>query len=141
MGRACPGLIVGVVATRFLPPTAALVVLLGLTGCGGAGPSVNVLRNADQAELPPAQAEHQFVEELRTVASRVRVRPSAEVDGVDALHLTGRTEAGEVTAVTDQYIAFVKGAYYVVTFSYGTTTPRAQREDEVGSMLDSWTWG
>jgi len=103
--------------------------------------NVNVLRNADQSELPPAQAEHQFVEELRTVASRVQVRPAAEVDGVDALHLTGRTEAGEVTAVTDQYIVFVKGAYYVLTFSYGTTTPRSQREDEVGAMLDSWTWG
>jgi hypothetical protein len=102
--------------------------------------NVNVLRNADQAELPPAQAEGQFTEELRTVASRVEVRPPARIDGVAALHLTGRTDAGEVTALTDQYIAFVDGAYYVVTFSYDRGTPRAQRRTEVASMLDSWSW-
>jgi hypothetical protein len=103
--------------------------------------NVNVLRNADQLELPDTQAEHQFAEELRTVATRVRVQPEVTIDGVDALHLTGRTEAGEVTALTDQYIAYVRGAYYVVTFSYGTGTPRAQHQQEVASMLDSWTWG
>src|SRR3712207_5745434 len=37
--------------------------------------NVNVLRNADQDQLPPAQAEVQFTDELRTVASRVRVLP------------------------------------------------------------------
>jgi hypothetical protein len=103
--------------------------------------NVNVLRNADQAELPPAQAEGQFTDELRTVATRVQVRPAVTVGGVDALHLTGRTEAGEVTALTDQYIAYVDGAYYVVTFSYGAGTPGAQRRAEVASMLDSWAWG
>jgi hypothetical protein len=103
--------------------------------------NVNVLRNADQAELPPAQAEQQFTDELRTVASRVEVQPPASIDGVDVLHLTGRTDAGEVTARTDQYVAFVDRAYYVVTFSYGTSTPRRQREEEVAAMLDSWSWG
>jgi len=102
--------------------------------------NVNVLRNADQSELPPAQAEHQFVEELGTVAKRVRVQPSATVDGIDALHLTGRTVAGEVTALTDQYIAFVDGTYFVVTFSYDADTPRSQRTGEVASMLRSWAW-
>ena len=102
--------------------------------------NVNVLRNADQSELPPAQAEHQFVEELGTVAKRVEVQPSARVDGVDALHLTGRTVAGKVTALTDQYIAYVDDAYFVVTFSYDSRTPRRERQDEVGSMLSSWAW-
>ncbi len=100
-----------------------------------------MLRNADQVELPPAQAEGQFTDELRTVASRVRVRPPARVGGVDALHLAGRTEAGEVTAVTEQYIAFVDDAYYVVTFSHDEGTPPAQREQEIAAVLDSWRWG
>jgi len=103
--------------------------------------NVNVLRNADQDQLPPAQAEVQFTDELRTVASRVRVLPPARVDGVEALHLTGRTDAGEVTALTDQYIAYVGDAYYVLTFSYDRSTPRARRVSEIGAMLDSWTWG
>jgi hypothetical protein len=103
--------------------------------------NVNVLRNADQTELPAAQAEEQFTDELRTVATRVRVQPTARVDGVDVLHLSGRTGTGAVTAVTDQYIAYVAGAYYVVTFSYGTGTPRPEREDEVAAMLGSWAWG
>ncbi len=103
--------------------------------------NVNVLRNDDQAELPVAQAERQFADELRTVASRVQVQPQATVDDVDAIHLTGRTDAGGVTALTDQYITFVDGAYYIVTFSYGAATPAGQREQEVSSMLASWTWG
>jgi hypothetical protein len=102
--------------------------------------NVNVLRNADQAQLPPAQAEEQFTGDLATVASRVEVRPPVTIGGVDALHLTGRTDAGEVTAVTDQYVAYVAGAYYVVTFSFDRGTPRPQREDEISSVLDSWTW-
>jgi hypothetical protein len=103
--------------------------------------NVNVLRNADQAQLPPAQAEHQFVEELGTVAKRVQVQPATRVDGVEVLHLTGRTVAGEVTALTDQYIAYVDDVYFVVTFSYDSGTPSRQREAEVASMLDSWAWG
>ena len=106
----------------------------------GFSDNVNVLRNADQAQLPRAEAEQQFADELRTVASRVEVEPPATVDGVDAVHLTGRTRAGEVTALTDQYICFVDGAYYVLTFSYGAGTPRQQREQELAAMLDSWTW-
>jgi hypothetical protein len=102
--------------------------------------NVNVLRNADQAELPPAQAEHQFVEELGTVAEGVKVQPAATVDGVEVLHLSGRTVAGEVTALTDQYIAYVDDVYFVVTFSYDSGTPRIQRKAEVASMLASWTW-
>ena len=102
--------------------------------------NVNVLRNADQSELPPAQAEHQFVEELGTVAKRVEVQTATRVDGVRALHLTGRTVAGEVTALTDQYIAFVDGTYFVVTFSYDADTPRSQRTGEVAAMLRSWAW-
>ena len=103
--------------------------------------NLNVLRNADQAELPRAEAEQQFADELRTVASRVEVEPQATVDGVAAVHLTGRTKAGEVTALTDQYICFVEGTYYVITFSYGAGTPAPQRERERSAMLDSWTWG
>ena len=103
--------------------------------------NVNVLRNAEQPEVPAAEAERQFAEELATVASRVRVEPRVEVDGVEAVHLTGRTEAGEVTALTDQYVAYADGAYVVITFSYGADTPRAQREEEVSSMLASWAWG
>ena len=103
--------------------------------------NINVLRNADQVALPPAQAEHQFAEELRTVAERVEVRRAATVDGVEALHLTGLTVAREVTAVTDQYIAYVDGAYFVVTFSFATDTPPVQRQEEIAAMLDSWTWG
>ena len=106
----------------------------------GFSDNVNVLRNADQAELPRAAAEQQFADELRTVASRVEVEPQATVDGVAAVHLTGRTKAGEVTALTDQYICFVEGTYYVVTFSYGAGTPAPQRERERSAMLDSWTW-
>jgi hypothetical protein len=102
--------------------------------------NVNVLRNADQDKLPPAQAEEQFTEELQTVASRVEVQPPTRIDGVAALHLTGRTESGEVMAVTDQYIAYVHRAYYVVTFVHEKSTPRTQREAEVATMLDSWTW-
>jgi hypothetical protein len=117
----------------------------GAVNAGQAGQpfidNVNVLRNADQVELPPAQAEEQFADELRTVATRVEVRPPVHVDGVEALHLTGRTDAGEVTALTDQFIVHVDGAYFVVTFSFGDGTPRAQRKDAVDSMLDSWTWG
>ena len=107
----------------------------------GFSDNVNVLRNADQAELPRAAAEQQFADELRTVASRVEVEPQATVDGVDAVHLTGRTKAGEVTALTDQYICFVDGTYYVVTFSYGADTPERRRERELAAMLDSWSWG
>ena len=103
--------------------------------------NVNVLRNADQPELPTAQAERQFAEELGTVASEVRVEEPADVAGVDAVHLTGRTRAGEVIAHTDQYICWVDEAYYVITFSYGDQTPPAQREEEVAAMLASWTWG
>ena len=102
--------------------------------------NVNVLRNADQDRLPPAQEEHQFLEELRTVVDRVRLRPSITVDGVAAMRLTGRTVAGEVTALIDQYIAFVAGTYFVVTFSHSAETPRTQREGEVASVLGSWTW-
>jgi hypothetical protein len=103
--------------------------------------NLNVLRNPEQAELPPAQAERQFADELGTVASKVRVAQRATVDGVRALHLTGRTEAGEVVALTDQYVCYVDGTYYVTTFSYGSGTPRAQRRQEVSAMLASWSWG
>ena len=103
--------------------------------------NVNVLRNADLAELPPAEAERQFAEELGTVASEVRVDEPADVAGVEAVHLTGRTRAGDVVAFTDQYICYVEDAYYVITFSYGEQTPRAQQEEEVSAMLASWTWG
>jgi hypothetical protein len=43
-------------------------------------------------------------------------------------------------ALTDQFISFVDGAYYVVTFSYSTATPQADREEEVAAMLASWAW-
>lgn len=102
--------------------------------------NVNVLRNADQTELPVATAERQFADELGTVASRVRVEDPTTIDGVPAVHLSGRTRAGEVVALTDQFIAFVDDAYYVVTFSYSTGTPDAQRADEVAAMLASWAW-
>jgi hypothetical protein len=103
--------------------------------------NVNVLREADQAELPPSQAERQFAQELGTVASKVRVEDRTEIDGVRAIHLTGRTKAGQVLALTDQYVCFVGGASYVVTFSFGCTTPAARRTEEVDSMLASWSWG
>lgn len=103
--------------------------------------NVNVLRNAQQAEVPPAQGERQFADELGTVASRVRVEQRTTIDGVRALHLTGRTKAGTVLALTDQYVCYVDGAYYVTTFSYGSGTPRARREEEVSAMLASWRWG
>ena len=103
--------------------------------------NVNVLRNADQAELPLPRVERQFAAELRTVASRVRVQERVTIDGVGAVHLTGRTETGDVVALTDQYVGFVGGASYVITFSYGSATPSAQRREEVSSMLASWNWG
>ena len=103
--------------------------------------NVNVLRNAGQPELPTAQAERQFAEELGTVASEVRVEEPADIAGVDAVHLTGRTRAGDVVAHTDQYICWLDDTYYVLTFSYGDQTPAAEREEEVAAMLGSWTWG
>ncbi len=95
----------------------------------------------DQAEVPAAQAQQQFADQLRTVASKVQVQPKATVDGVDAVHRSGRTDASGVTAVTDQYTSYVDGAYFIVTFSYRGETPAAQREQEVSSMLASCTWG
>ena len=103
--------------------------------------NLNVLRNGDQVELPEAEAERQFAEELGTVAKRVQVLPRTTVGGVGALHLTGRTDAGAVTVLTDQYISFVDGAYYLVTFSHSHRTPPDQRRQEVSTVLDSWAWG
>ena len=47
----------------------------------------------------------------------------------------------EVVALTDQYICFVDGASYVITFSYDSGTPQDRREEEVAAMLASWRWG
>jgi hypothetical protein len=102
--------------------------------------NVNVLRNPVQQELPAGRAERRFADELGTVASRVRIEDRTTVGGVPALHLTGRTRAGKVVALTDQYVAFVDRAYYVITFSYGSGTPQHRREHEVAAMLASWDW-
>jgi hypothetical protein len=118
---------------------------LGLMDTEGQDPrfadNVNVLVGAPYPAFSPEEAEQTFLEELSGFARQAKVLPRVEIDDRGAVHLAGRTPVGRIKVYTEQYAAYVDETWYIVTFSHGPDSTAAEREEDMSTVLDSWTWG
>jgi hypothetical protein len=102
--------------------------------------NVNVIVGAPYPAFSPEEAEQTFLEELRGFAKQAKVLPRVEIDDRGAVHLAGRTPVGKIEVFTEQYAAYVDETWYIVTFSHGPDRTEADREEDMSTVLDSWTW-
>lgn len=106
----------------------------------GYADNVNVIRTENLPEMTADQAEKALVAEVKRVATDVEVQPRREIDGVESLHITGRTTVAKVKVRTEQFASYVDKTWYIITFSFSPKTPDAERQQQTESILDSWHW-
>lgn len=83
-------------------------------------------------------ATKQQLEEADTTDIELHVRTA--IDGVETVHLSGIVEQPGRTYTVDQFNAVRDKVSYIVTFSYDTAVPKAERLDEVNAVLTTWKW-
>jgi hypothetical protein len=113
-----------------------------LTDDDGFADNINVIR-LDPAPIKEAGAlEKALVKELEGAgAKKVTVRDRIQMDGDTAVHIASEFTQSGATYLTEQYDAIHDGVSYVVTFSFSTDVPQADRAKTAGSVLATWKWG
>ena len=63
-----------------------------------------------------------------------------QVDGEQGVRLTYRQDVRGIDVLTVEVIAAHGDSGYIVAFSFAPTVAKAEREDVVTGVMDSWTW-
>ncbi|MFT4221199.1 MAG: hypothetical protein QM611_11895 [Microbacterium sp.] len=91
--------------------------------------------------VTPDEVESAGFDELESVgATDVTVGERVTVAGSESAHLSASMSANGQEYVIEQYYTTDDQQTYVVTFSFSSSVPQADREALAASVLATWTW-
>lgn len=103
--------------------------------------TLNVILGPGSGETP-GEIETNGVVYLETVvgATEVQVRPRVIIAGSETAHISAQLSRNGISYWTEQYLLADAGLAYTITFSFGESVAREDREVLAESVLATWTW-
>ena len=97
--------------------------------------------NVGEATLE--QLEATVPDQLKNLVKEgdLEVLPHTEIAGVEAIHHRAPAQLGQTKYFLEQYAAITdEGNLAIITFSFARDVPKAQRDDVISTVIDSWQW-
>ena len=97
--------------------------------------------NVGEATLE--QLEATVPDQLKNLVKQgdLEVLPHTEIAGVEAIHHRAPAQLGQTKYFLEQYAAITdEGNLAIITFSFARDVPKAQRDDVISTVIDSWQW-
>ena len=124
----------------FEKPAGVDTFVANLADSDGFADNVNVLLSP-AGEVTPEQIESDGVAELEAAgATNVTVRDRVMVAGAESAQLSAAFTSGSAQYQIEQIYATRAGQTFVVTFSFSSTVPEADRSALTSSVLATWSW-
>lgn len=128
------------VPTGVAEPSGVDTFMANLADTDGFADNVNVVLSP-AGEVTSEQVETQGVTELEGAgATDVTVGDRVTIAGSESAHLSAVFTSGAAVYQVEQFYASQSGQTYIVTFSFSTTVPVAERDAVTSSVLATWTW-
>jgi hypothetical protein len=97
--------------------------------------------NVGEATLE--QLEATVPDQLKNLVKEgdLEVLPHTEIAGVEAIHHRAPAQLGQTKYFLEQYAAITdEGNLAIITFSFARDVPKAERDDVISTVIDSWQW-